>query len=61
MSTITFDRRVAEEKAKAPQEKVRQNSAPVPEEHPRVRRTFDEIYASDKFTLEAAIKAFTKP
>lgn len=61
MKNFALDRRVEQEKSERRQEKRRQDSAPVPEERPQVRRSFDEIYSRDQFTLEAAVKAFIKP
>ena len=61
MNTFIADLRVAEMKVERAQEKARQDQKAVREERPAVLRSFDEIYRSDQFTLEAAIKAFAKP
>lgn len=53
------DPRVAEKKAKASREEPsRDAQALADSERPQALSSFEEIYNSDEFTIEAAVKAF---
>lgn len=60
MGASIADRRVAEKKASSAPVELRRDKKST-QERPDPRHSFEAIYKSGRFTLEAAVKAFLKP